>query len=345
MVGVKTTARITKRVAPGRSSPLPLHNVPRMNQSVSEVASQGWVPGRLRPLRVSELIAATLLVYRRNITLMLVLGGVISIVGEAVVQIVAQIVDLNAKLTSMQHIQSLITNNTPLTASDVAASNDALLAIGIVLVVTAATQFFVTVYGQGAVALVVTGLANGQRLQARSVYRALFTRGGSLLAIALLLFVIVSVPMALALVATVVAKGMVIVWLSLIVLVMLGFAFVVILYFVVAPPAIMCEEIGAADALHRSWHLVQKLALRSVGVIMVATIIGIVVRQLFAIVAELVTSMGNNVLTQGASLAIDLVAAAVTAPIGFIAVALLYYDLRVRKGDATIPLPGSLSEA
>jgi hypothetical protein len=121
------------------------------------------------------------------------------------------------------------------------------------------------------------------------------------------------------------------------ILVLIGFIFFVIpgiyiaVRFTVASQAAVLERQSVTDSLRRSWNLVQGNWWRVFGIIIVVTIL---VGVLETIAGRLVGSVAGDALGTGLSTA---VVGILIQPIQAIALTLLYYDLRIRAEQGTVP--------
>jgi len=102
----------------------------------------------------------------------------------------------------------------------------------------------------------------------------------------------------------------------------------------VAVPALLCEGVGPARALGRSWKLVRGQWWRTLGILVVVSlmvaIVGAGVGYLFGAIAALVPGLSSRAQFGVQQMASGL-ANVVVQPISYIAWTLLYFDLRVRQ--------------
>jgi hypothetical protein len=110
----------------------------------------------------------------------------------------------------------------------------------------------------------------------------------------------------------------------------------------VAPAAAVIEELGAVDALRRSWQLTRGNWWRVLGITLV---VGIMVGIIAQVVTSVVSPHGGPDQAVAAAVAISVVTAIVTALVGGVGyafqtavMALLYLDLRMRKDGLDIAL-------
>ena len=106
--------------------------------------------------------------------------------------------------------------------------------------------------------------------------------------------------------------------------------------------AVALEGIGPATAIRRSWHLTGSNTWRTLGVLLLATIIvsvvgSVLVRLLGVLVTDTIGTWLGDPLTVD-----DLVAAGVAvllAPVAVVVQTALYFDLRVRRDGWEVPPP------
>ena len=130
--------------------------------------------------------------------------------------------------------------------------------------------------------------------------------------------------------------------------------------YAVAVPALLLERIGPVAALRRSFRLVKGRWWATFGVLLVgymlASIVGAIVQSVITLVPSLVADGNTAALAFGSAVG-GTVGAVITTPYSAAVVALLYFDLRVRKEgldlqlladdagvrrDPDAPLPGPL---
>lgn len=110
---------------------------------------------------------------------------------------------------------------------------------------------------------------------------------------------------------------------------------VIMVYWAVAPQAIVMEGYKPVAALRRSYQLVQGNWLRVLGISTVVVLVliglGLVLAAPFAVVSSVVASEDATLLSQTFQFLSRLIVAVAVPPLAAIASTLIYYDLRVRK--------------
>ncbi len=98
-----------------------------------------------------------------------------------------------------------------------------------------------------------------------------------------------------------------------------------------APPAIVLEGVGGWQGLVRSWRLSERMGWRLVGIRLLLLIITGIIG---GILGTVLTLAGSGFDTNGQFIVSEVAGAIVAVfvnPITYIAVTLLYYDMRIRK--------------
>jgi MFS family permease len=118
-----------------------------------------------------------------------------------------------------------------------------------------------------------------------------------------------------------------------IVLGLVGFLFVLpwaFLSLAVVGPAIVLEGLGPIAAIRRSFHLMDKARLRTLGLYVLVGIISSILGLIFGVVF-LVSFVTEPTLRAVLQAAASVASAAISGPLLYGAIVVLYYDLRVRK--------------
>ena len=144
----------------------------------------------------------------------------------------------------------------------------------------------------------------------------------------IVVFAVVIAAIALAVVASASALAVVAVILGLV-----GFLFVLpwaFLSLALVAPAIVLEGLGPIAGIRRSFHLVDRARLRTLGLWFLMGIITSLLGLVFSIVflASFVAEPTVRSVLQAAA---TIASGAISAPLLFGALVILYYDLRVRK--------------
>jgi hypothetical protein len=106
--------------------------------------------------------------------------------------------------------------------------------------------------------------------------------------------------------------------------------------FAVVAPSVVLERKGVIESLARSRELVKGNAMQVFGVI-------IVIFLLTVVIGAIVGAIGGAAGTGGRIVA-EVIASTLTAPLGALAAAVLYFELRRIKGDSVAAEPGPAPE-
>jgi hypothetical protein len=110
-------------------------------------------------------------------------------------------------------------------------------------------------------------------------------------------------------------------------------------------PALVIEPTGGVEALARSWRLTAGSGWRVFGYIcLIGLLLGLFSLVMVELPALMLRLSGTVPVHQVAGTALDGIAAVIAAPVAQIALTLLYYDLRWRRGEPT-PIPGTRDQA
>lgn len=304
----------------------------------------GIIP--LRPLMFGEIIDGSFQTIRRNARAML--GAALLAQSLAVV--------LTAVLTagSVVSAASLETWIESLNEQDMVSAGLAFLAA--VLLVSVLTVFLSAVL-QGAMVVPVARSVLNRTTGFRQMWALARSRAGALIRLACLMVLgwllgaALFVGLAVLVVAAVGGLGALI-------LIPLGFGGVALAIWIyvkilVAPAAVVIEELGAVDGLRRSWQLTRGNWWRALGITLVVAIMVGIIAQVVTIPVSLLPAFYTSVVSPhggtdqaiAAAVAIAVITAIVTALVGGVGyafqtavMALLYLDLRMRKDGLDISL-------
>jgi hypothetical protein len=304
----------------------------------------GIVP--LRPLMFGEILDGSFQTIRRNAKAMLgaaVLAQSLAVILAAVITAVTA--------TSMVSFEAWAENATP---EDLASLGLGFLAAFLVVLVL---TLFISAVLQGAMVVPVarsilnrpTGFRQMWGL-ARSRAWALVRLAALMMAAGLLAFVVLA-GIAVALVSAMEGTGA----LLLIPLVpaFIALSFWIYIKLMVAPAAVVIEELGALDGLRRSWSLTRANWWRIFGITLVVSVMVGVIGQVVMIPVSLLPTFLGGVISPhggtGQDIAIAVGVGVATAVLGALVgavgyafqtsvMALLYMDLRMRKDGLDIAL-------
>ena len=303
----------------------------------------GIVP--LRPLMLGEILDGSFQTVRRNPAAMLGAGVIAQALGS-VVSALAQ-----TGVVSGWSPSGWLEGITP---SQAVALGLGIAGVGFVLMLL---SVLISVIVQGAMAVPVARSLLNRRTGFRQMWSLSRSRMGALLGLAGLLILGVAAVVALSVLVTmalVAALGRS----APVALVLLFFGLVVVLVwlavrFLVAPAAIVVEELGPFAGLRRSWQLTGGNWWRLLGIsLVVGLLVGVLSQIVLLPVKLLGNALGFTVFSQGGDgadhtvgVAVALVSTVVTAlvaAVGFAfqtsTMALVYLDLRMRKDGLDLSL-------
>ena len=304
----------------------------------------GIIP--LRPLMFGEIIDGSFQTIRRNARAML--GAALLAQSLAVV--------LTAVLTagSVASAASLETWIESLNEQDMVSVGFTVLAA--VLLVAVLTVFLAAVL-QGAMVVPVARSVLNRTTGFRQMWTLARSRAGALIRLACLMVLgwLVGVAVFAGLMVLVIAALGGVGALILIPLGFGGMALSVWIYIkiLVAPAAVVIEELGALDGLRRSWQLTRGNWWRILGITLVVAIMVAFIAQVVTIPVSLLPAFYTSVVSPhggpdeaiAAAVAIALATAVISALVGAVGyafqtavMALLYLDLRMRKDGLDIAL-------
>jgi MFS family permease len=277
----------------------------------------------LRPLSVGDMIDRTIRLIRANIVLFI---G-IALIPYLIVEIVLRVSGLSQTFDPNDLAQLLEPGATgTLSARRLQPGNPVAISVAVVV----ATVVSMILYGSLTAAV-------GERYLGRSItVRQAFERGlrASVplffsLVVALIGFVVLFLVLAVALAvfssSALVALAVIIGFIAIIFVMPWAFLSIAVL-----GPIIVVEHLGPLAAIRRSFHLMDKARLRTLGlyilVAIIASILGLIFSVLF-LVSFVTDPTVRAVLQTIASVA----SSTISAPLIYGALVILYYDLRVRK--------------
>jgi hypothetical protein len=256
---------------------------------------------RLRPLGLGEVLDDIFRVYRRHFGLLCGIALLLS-VPTYLLQLVsgtAEQIGFAATLLGDITRPAAIDAQTP-----PGPPNYALVGLSYLVIVA------VVPFTMGAVTWAAIGLAVGEPVSVRSALRAVLHRYWALLGLAAL-YVLLT-PLALCL--------PVFIWL--------------VVRWALAVPAMLAEGIGPVRGLDRSWTLTRGHWWRLFGILLIAYLLSSAVQGalgVFAFPIAVVVPFVPQVVRGAIVLTISTAAQVVVLPIIYLAVVLLYFDLRIRR--------------
>lgn len=327
----------------------PPHNpygTPSPHQQPRYVAppKPGIIP--LRPLMFGEILDGSFHAIRRNAKAMLGAG----LLAQSFAAVLAAVLTASSA-TSAAWLETWAAG---LTEQDLVPLGVA-FASG-VLLVSVLNVFLVAVF-QGAMVVPVARSVLNRTTGFRQMWMLARSRMGALIRLAALLVgggllvAVLFVALAVLLVSTVGGVGaLILIPLGLVCLVLYAWIYVKLM---VAPAAVVVEELGALAGLRRSWELTRNSWWRLLGITLVVTIMVGVIAQIVTIPVSLLSTFYSTVVSphggpeQAATAAVVVgvataVVTAMVAAVGFAfqtsVMALLYLDLRMRRDALDIAL-------
>ncbi|WP_197497175.1 DUF3824 domain-containing protein [Arthrobacter sp. B6] len=304
----------------------------------------GIIP--LRPLMFGEIIDGSFQTIRRNAKAML--GA--ALLAQSLVVVLTAVLTASS-VASAASLESWIES---LNDQDMVSVGFAFLAT--VLLVGVLTVFLSAVL-QGAMVVPVARSVLNRTTGVRQMWMLARSRAGALIRLACLMVLGWLLGMALFVglaVFVVAAAG----GIGALILLPVGFGGVALSVWIyikilVAPAAVVIEELGAVDGLRRSWQLTRGNWWRVLGITLVVAIMVGIIAQVVTIPVSLLPAFYTSVVSPhggadqaiAAAVAMAVVTAIVTALVGAVGyafqtavMALLYLDLRMRKDGLDIAL-------
>lgn len=304
----------------------------------------GIIP--LRPLMFGEIIDGSFQTIRRNAKAML--GA--ALLAQSLVVVLTAVLTASS-VASAASLESWIES---LNDQDMVSVGFAFLAT--VLLVGVLTVFLSAVL-QGAMVVPVARSVLNRTTGFRQMWMLARSRAGALIRLACLMVLGWLLGMALFVglaVFVVAAAG----GIGALILLPVGFGGVALSVWIyikilVAPAAVVIEELGAVDGLRRSWQLTRGNWWRVLGITLVVAIMVGIIAQVVTIPVSLLPAFYTSVVSPhggadqaiAAAVAMAVVTAIVTALVGAVGyafqtavMALLYLDLRMRKDGLDIAL-------
>jgi hypothetical protein len=332
---------------PGANYPGPGHphqGPPYPQPRYAAPPKPGIVP--LRPLMFGEIMDGSFQTIRRNAKAML--GA--SLLAQSLAAILTAVL-MAASATSTGSIEAWVENASP---GDLTSLG---LGFAVALVLVSVLTLFIASVLQGAMVVPVARSILNRPTGFRQMWALARPRAGALIRLAALLMaagllaVLLMAAAAVALMAGMEGMGVL-----LLIPLFLGFvALYVWLYIklLVAPAAVVVEELGALDGLRRSWDLTRANWWRILGITLVVGIMVGIITQVVMIPVSLLPPLVAGFLSphggSGQDMAIAVAVGIVTAVLGALAgalgyafqtsvMALIYMDLRMRKDGLDISL-------
>jgi hypothetical protein len=288
--------------------------------------------GRFRAQAVGELLDSAFTLYRRNVRLILAITAVVQLPLALFSYLAYQLTGVSSATTRLQQIS---TNGT-VTGQQLSDLTSTFITVfGVLIGIGLLQALVVQPIATAAMTRAVGDIYMGATATVGGAYGAVGRRLGSVVAVALLLFLtgvgLFAVGFGLAIGALYAfgSSGA-----ALLIVLIPALIFVVIVVYtrwLFAAPIVILERVGARAALRRSWQLVRGSTPRVLGITL---LVGLITGILSAIVSALlgvVTQFGDENVRLILSQLASLIVAVLIQPISFIVVVLLYYDLRIRR--------------
>jgi Membrane domain of glycerophosphoryl diester phosphodiesterase len=266
------------------------------------------VPVRLRPLPMGELLDESFKLYRRHFT---VIAGVALVV--ILPNLLVTLISGSYRANPITFIQQLIQNANDPAALQAVQNRQAQYTSSPLYLLSFPVAILMYPFTTGALYRAATSLAAGNIETIGSVLAGTARRYFALFGIAILsglvaagFILIITIP--------------VVIW--------------VLIRWAVATPALFAEGIGPVKALGRSWNLVRDNWWRTLGILIVVSIMVSLIQSalgvLFTGMAAVLPGLGDD-LRSGLVTTVATLVNALVGAITPIAITMLYLDLRVRK--------------
>jgi hypothetical protein len=272
-------------------------------------------PIRFRPMPLPELLDELFRLYRRHFSLIVGVALLVSVPG-----LVWSLVTGVYKLNSSSYANLFITtgSTTPTFNSQQLTNLFGLLALGFI------GGFFLLPLSVGAVYRAVTDVALGKPATIGSVLRETLARYLPLLGL-FALFALIGL-------GWFIAEVIGFVLLILPGLAVLCAAIYLFVRWSLSIAAMMAEDIGPIRGMGRSWNLVRGSWWRTFGILLIVTIMQTIITYALFFLFGLIAALFSTGDFQAALVQVGgTLLGALVSPITTIALALLYFDLRVRK--------------
>jgi hypothetical protein len=325
---------------PGRPHQGPPYPQPRY----AAPPKPGIVP--LRPLMFGEIMDGSFQTIRRNAKAML--GA--SLLAQSLAAILTAVL-MAASATSTGSIEAWVESASPADLTSIG------LGFAVALVLVSVLTLFIASVLQGAMVVPVARSILNRPTGFRQMWALARPRIGALIRLAALLVAAgLLAVFLLAAVAIALMAGMEGMGILLLIPLFLGFVALYIWLYIkllVAPAAVVVEELGALDGLRRSWDLTRANWWRVLGITLVVGIMVGIISQVVMIPVSLLPPLAAGFLSPHGGSAQDIAIAVaigiVTAVLGALAgalgyafqtsvMALIYMDLRMRKDGLDISL-------
>lgn len=313
-----------------------------MYQSMPANASVDPIISRLRPRSIGELLDQSFRLYRKHfLTFIAIL---------AVVQVPMQLLTQFLTAMLLGNVSDNLTSFTDTGSSTFQSSSSTLTALLVlygVIITLSILSGLLQQLSQGALTAAVANSHLDKPVSFGDSYRQMFARIGPLLGVIVLQLLIDLAFVVPFIVLFLTGAGMgafgsgdsgagggvVCLAFILFLVAMVGVVYVSVRLTAVTPVVIV-EKLGPVDALRRSWGLVQNSWWRTIGLLLLLSLLGAAISAGPAFVASIVVTLiikGDLILQQLISGAITTIVGLVYLPIQLIAITLYYFDLRVRK--------------
>ena len=272
-------------------------------------------PIRFRPMPLSELLDELFRLYRRHFSLIVAVSLLVAL-PALVWSLVTGIYRLNS--ASYANLFTTTGSATPSFNSQQFSNLLGILALGLI------GGFFLLPISLGAVFRAITDVALGRPATIGSVLRETLARYLPLLGLVALGI--------LMLIGWIIAETI-----GFILLILPGFAVLcAAIYLAVrwslVVAAMMAEDIGPIRGLGRSWNLVSGSWWRTFGILLIVWVLQVIITYGLFILFGVIAALFSTGDFQAALVQVGgTLLSAVLSPIAYIAITLLYFDLRVRK--------------
>ena len=298
----------------------------------------------LRPLNLGELLDRTFSLYRRYFVLLVGIMAVPAAVSAAI----------GLAVNLLQSVVPGLGSGGAFSFEDLgdaatAAYAGVIILFGVILMIGGFGIWILYILAQGATTLAVSRVYLGRTLTVRGAYAGLKGQVLGLILVTILVgLIIFGCLLAIAMVTGLAGVALFKVFDTagspllggLVTAILVGIAVIVfigiILRFILVIPALLVENAGVVDSIRRSYRLMPGHRIRAFVVLLIVTILSYAVIMLlqgpFYVALFMMSQTGEAPLwLQACTTVAGNVGFALTGPLSLIAIALLYFDIRVRK--------------
>lgn len=315
-----------------------------MIQPATLSSSADAVISRLRPRSIGEIIDQAFRVYRKHFLTFLAIIAVVHVPLQLLIQAIT--ISMLGQINSLTQTSRSGYN----TYSD-SSLNELFINMGVAyaaVVALSVLYWFFQYLSQGALTAAITDSYLDRPVSFAGAYKAMFRRIGPLLGavglqmlIGIGIFVPVFLLFALAIGVSISSSSngsgaLGAMCMAFLLIVPAGiFATYVFVRYTAVVPALMAENLGPIQGLRRSWRLVQNYWWRTIGLLVLLSVLSSVISAgpgyFVAAVVALFTKSLDQTTTSAVVGAVSVITSALFIPIQLASITLYYFDLRTRR--------------